>query len=204
MPSPTPIPRLAILLSGSGRTLCNLADEIEAGRLHAQIGLVIASRECLGADRARQRGFATTILPGQIPAQTLQHHLAAERIAWVVLAGYLTLVDIPPAYTGRVVNIHPALLPRHGGHGMYGRHVHEAVLTAGETESGCTVHLVDAEYDRGPIILQRRCPVLEGDTPDTLAARVFEQECLAYPEALRMVFAEHGTAMPTLPDRNQP
>jgi len=198
MPTQPPIPRLAILLSGSGRTLCNLADEIEAGQLHAQIGLVIASRECLGADRARQRGFTTTILQGQIPAQTLQHHLEAERISWVVLAGYLKLLDVPPAYAGRVVNIHPALLPRHGGRGMYGRRVHEAVLAAGDTESGCTVHFVDAEYDRGAIILQRRSPVLEGDTPDTLAARVFDQECLAYPEALRMVFAEQGTATPPI------
>lgn len=174
-----------MLLSGGGRTLLNLADEIDAGRLDAEIGLVIASRDCPGAGRARARGLKVEVIEGPIPAPTLQLRLAAERIAWVVLAGYLMWVDTPPAYAGRVVNIHPALLPRHGGKGMYGRHVHEAVLAAGETESGCTVHLVDAEYDHGQTLLQRRCPVLPGDTPDTLAARVFEQECIAYPQALR-------------------
>ncbi len=196
MPHHSPIPRLAILLSGSGRTLCNLADEIDADRLHAAIGLVIASRECLGAQLARKRGFLTQILRGHIPAPVLQHQLAKERLSWVVLAGYLKLVDIPPAYAGRVVNIHPALLPRHGGQGMYGNRVHEAVLAAGERESGCTVHLVDTEYDQGKTILQRRCPVLESDTPDTLAARVFEQECLAYPEALRNLFTQQGIESP--------
>jgi phosphoribosylglycinamide formyltransferase-1 len=87
------------------------------------------------------------------------------------------------------MNIHPALLPRFGGMGMHGRHVHEAVLAAGEPESGCTVHFADNAYDHGPIIIQRRIPVLSGDTPDTLAARVFEQECLAYPQAIRQYTA---------------
>lgn len=192
-PSP---PRLGVLLSGGGRTLLNLADEIDAGRLDARIGLVIASRECLGAQRARERGLAVEVIPGVIPADSLEHLLRRERIAWVVLAGYLKLVDVPAAYQGRVVNIHPALLPRHGGLGMYGHHVHEAVLASGDSESGCTVHLVDDEYDRGETVLQLRCPVLPGDTPDTLAARVFEQECAAYPAALRRLFAERGTEMP--------
>ncbi|MCC7388518.1 MAG: phosphoribosylglycinamide formyltransferase [Phycisphaerales bacterium] len=188
--------RLAVLLSGGGRTLLNLADQIDAGALDAQIALVIASKDCAGADRARARGFAVEVIPGTIPAPRLEQALRAERIAWVVLAGYLKLVEVPRAYAGRVVNIHPALLPRHGGKGMYGHHVHQAVLDAGDHESGCTVHLVDAEYDHGRTVLQRRCPVLPGDTPDTLAARVFEQECAAYPEALRQLFAESGTAPP--------
>lgn len=190
-PTAQPPPRLAVLLSGSGRTLLNLLDEIHAGRLHAEIALVIASRECLGAERARQRNIPCEVLPGRIPAQTLQQRLQSARIAWGVLAGYLQLIDVPPAYAGRIVNIHPALLPRHGGPGMYGHHVHRAVLDAGDTESGCTVHLVDGEYDHGQTILQRRCPVLPTDTPDTLAARVFEQECIAYPEALRTLLRAH-------------
>lgn len=184
-------PRLAVLLSGSGRTLLNLLDEIDARRLHAEIALVIASRECLGAERARERNIPTEVLPGRIPAQSLQQRFDSGRIAWGVLAGYLQLLDVPPAYAGRIVNIHPALLPRHGGPGMYGHHVHRAVLDAGDTESGCTVHLVDGEYDHGQTILQRRCPVLPTDTPDTLAARVFEQECIAYPEALRTLLHAH-------------
>ncbi|MGH7133160.1 MAG: formyltransferase family protein, partial [Phycisphaerales bacterium] len=118
------------------------------------------------------------------PAPHLGRLLADHRVDLVVLAGYLTRLEIPPAYRGRIVNIHPALLPAHGGHGMYGRRVHEAVLAAGDTESGCTVHLVDDEYDRGPIIAQTRVPVLKGDIPETLAARVFEAECATYPAAL--------------------
>jgi phosphoribosylglycinamide formyltransferase-1 len=103
------------------------------------------------------------------------------------MAGFLSLWTIPPDLAGRVLNIHPALLPKFGGKGMHGHHVHEAVLAAHETESGCTVHYADNTYDTGPIILQRKVPVLPADTPDSLAARVFEQECLAYPEAIRQV-----------------
>jgi folate-dependent phosphoribosylglycinamide formyltransferase PurN len=187
-----------VLLSGSGRTLLNLADEIDAGRLDARIALVIASRECPGAQRARDRGFAVEILPGVIPAAQLEPLLRRERIHWVVLAGYLKFIHVPQAFAGRVVNIHPALLPRHGGKGMFGHHVHQAVLDAGDAESGCTVHLVDDQYDHGATILQRRCPVLPTDTPDTLAARVFEQECLAYPEALRQLLASAPTPPPTI------
>jgi phosphoribosylglycinamide formyltransferase-1 len=106
-----------------------------------------------------------------------------------VLAGYLKLVNIPPGYERRVVNIHPALLPGFGGAGMYGHRVHEAVLASGDGESGCTVHFCDEVFDRGPIILQKRCPVLPGDTPDMLAARVFDLECRAYPEALQLLFS---------------
>lgn len=183
--------RLAVLLSGGGRTLLNLLEEIDADRLDAEVALVIASRECLGAERARARGLAVEVIPGRIPAGDLEHRLREARIAWVVLAGYLHLVDVPRAWAGRVVNIHPALLPRHGGKGMYGDRVHRAVLEAGDTESGCTVHLVDEEYDRGTVLLQRRCPVLPDDTPETLAARVFEEERIAYPEALRRLIARH-------------
>ena len=188
--------RLAVLLSGGGRTLLNLLDEIDAGRLAAEVRLVIASKECPGAERARARGLPVEVTPGVIPGERLEQALRRERIAWVVLAGYLKFVHVPQAFAGRVVNIHPALLPRHGGKGMFGHRVHQAVLAAGETESGCTVHLVDDQYDHGATILQRRCPVLPNDTPDTLAARVFEQECFAYPEALRQLIASQGNDLP--------
>ena len=100
--------------------------------------------------------------------------------------GFLRLLLVPPAWEGKVMNIHPALLPKYGGKGMWGDHVHRAVLAAGEKESGCTVHFVTNEYDAGPVILQRRVPVREGDTVDSLAARVFAEECEAYPEAVRL------------------
>ena len=177
-------PRLAVMLSGSGRTLVNLLEAIKKDRLHASIELVVASRECLGAKRARDAGLHVEVIPGAIPASALQAELHQHKVDWVVLAGYLKLIHIPHDYEGRIVNIHPALLPDFGGPGMYGHHVHEAVLKAGAKKSGCTVHLVNAEYDRGPILLQKSCPVLPGDSPDTLADRVFALECEAFPEAL--------------------
>lgn len=181
---------LAVMLSGSGRTLVNLQKAIDEGRLPARIVLVIASRECLGAQRARGLGLRTVVEPGVIPAERLGALLKQHSAEWVALAGYLKLIRIPPGFERRIVNIHPALLPKFGGPGMHGHHVHEAVLAAGDKESGCTVHYCDARFDSGDIILQKRCPVLPGDTAQTLAARVFELECEAYPEALRKVWAE--------------
>ncbi|MBC7835069.1 MAG: phosphoribosylglycinamide formyltransferase [Phycisphaerales bacterium] len=186
--------RLAVLLSGSGRTLLNLHDEIRARRLDAEIALVIASRECLGAERARERGLETVVVPSALPADVLEKLLGERRIDWVVLAGYLRMVKIPPAYEGRVVNIHPALLPSFGGPGMHGEKVHAAVLARGCKVSGCTVHLCDAKYDNGPILVQLACEVKEHDTPETLAARVFELERQAYPEALRLLIAGRACA----------
>lgn len=175
------------MLSGSGRTLLNLQRSIDEGRLPARIVLVIASKECLGAERARGLGLRTIVEPGVIPAERLGGLLREAGAEWVALAGYLKLVKIPAGFERRMVNIHPALLPKFGGPGMHGRHVHEAVIAAGETESGCTVHYCDAHFDSGDIILQKRCPVLPGDTAETLAARVFELECEAYPEAIREI-----------------
>ena len=189
--------KLAVMLSGSGRTLLNLLDAMStmgAGRLDASVPLVIASRECLGAERAREHGLRTIVETGEIPADRLEALLDAHGVGWVALAGYLLLVNIPPRFDGRVVNIHPALLPGFGGAGMYGLRVHRAVLDAGATESGCTVHLCDNRYDAGPIILRKTCPVEPDDTPETLAARVFELECTAYPEALQLLF-ERGVSI---------
>lgn len=181
--------RLCVMISGGGRTALNLQDEIDAGRLPARIELVIASRPCAGLDRCLARGLDAFIVRGRIPRDVLGGMLRSRGIDLVVLAGYLHLVDIPPGYEGRIVNIHPALLPAHGGPGMYGDRVHEAVLAAGERESGCTVHLCDGAYDRGPILLQRRCAVAPGDDAHALAARVFELEKQAYPQALRELIA---------------
>lgn len=183
-------PRLAVMISGGGRTLLNLHEVIGREELAAEIALVVASRECEGAARARALGLSVIIEPGEIPAARLESLLRTARAGWVVLAGYLRRVRVPASYRGRVVNIHPSLLPSHGGAGMWGQRVHEAVLRAGDAESGCTVHLVDEEFDSGPVVLRRACPVLPGDTPQTLAARVFEVECEAYPEALRQLFAK--------------
>lgn len=175
------------MVSGGGRTALNLLDAIEDGVLDAKIVRAIASKPCSGAERLASRGVPVDVVPGEIPAETLGERLARERASLVALCGYLRFVHVPRGYEGRIVNIHPALLPKYGGKGFYGTRVHQAVLEAGETESGCTVHVVDEQFDHGPIVLQKRCPVLRGDTPDSLAARVFALECEAYPEALQLM-----------------
>ena len=191
--------RLGALISGGGRTLLNLADAIAAGALAAEIAIVIASRpDAPGVERARARGLDVCVAArGDFQAEDDLHdavdaRLRAAQVDLVCLCGYLRLLRVEPWLVGRAVNIHPALLPEFGGPGMYGLRVHRAVLDAGRTESGCTVHYVDEAYDHGPTILQRRCPVLPGDTPETLAARVFEEECVAYPEAIRLLIEAGG------------
>jgi phosphoribosylglycinamide formyltransferase-1 len=182
--------RLAILLSGSGRTLENLLEWIAAGRLGATVEVVIASRgDVRGVEVARRAGLTTHVLPqgAHSTAAWSAEIFATCRAAkadLVVMAGFLKLVEIPADFAGRVINIHPALLPAFGGQGFHGMHVHRAVLARGCTVSGCTVHLVDNEYDHGRIILQKTVPVLPDDTPESLAARVFAVECHALPEAI--------------------
>lgn len=184
-------PRLVVLLSGGGRTLLNLLAAIEQGRLRAEIVKVISSRrDAAGVARARAAGLDVEVLrPRDFPdaaafAAAQTRALLAARPDLVVMAGYLVHYPVPSALAGRILNIHPALLPRHGGKGLYGEHVHAAVLAAGDRESGCTVHVVDDEYDHGPIVAQARVPVRPGDTVETLAARVFEAECILYPQAI--------------------
>lgn len=188
--------RLAVLLSGSGTTMQNLVDQIKAGGLDASVELVIGSREGLkGIDRARAAGLKHHVIARKqypdVPSFSRDVFAAIDAAGadLICLAGWLCLLDIPARYQGRMMNIHPALLPAFGGKGMYGHHVHEAVLAHGCKVSGCTVHFVDNTYDTGPIIVQRTCPVLEQDIPETLAARVFEQEKIAYPEAIRLFAA---------------
>lgn len=185
--------RLGVLISGGGTTLKNLVAEKDAGRLPITEPYVIASREdCGGVAWARERGFQVDVVPRKKHPDTesfsaaIFKALRAADVDLVTNAGFLSLIDIPEDYFGRVLNIHPSLIPAFCGKGYYGRKVHEAALERGVKISGCTVHFSDNEYDNGPIILQRAVPVEDDDTPDSLAARVFEQECLAYPEAIRL------------------
>ena len=168
--------------------MLNLADEIDGGRIPARITSVIAHRESLpGVERCRKRGLPVRIVPPE-PSMDLDdridHCLAECGAELVCLCGYLRHFRVGGRWAGRTINIHPALLPDFGGKGMYGQHVHRAVIASGRRESGCTVHFVDELYDHGPTILQKRCEVTPEDDPDTLAARVFELECDAFPEAL--------------------
>ena len=185
---PPRLPRLVVLLSGSGSTLQNLLDRCADGRLAAQVVGVVSSRaDVFGVERARRASVPVVVAE---KAGRSEAAFAAAR-SWgadlVVCAGWIHLLKVPPDFRGRVVNVHPSLLPKFGGKGMYGRHVHEAVLAAGETESGCTVHLVDDTYDTGPMVLQARVPVLPGDTPETLAERVQAAERAALPEGIVLV-----------------
>jgi formyltetrahydrofolate-dependent phosphoribosylglycinamide formyltransferase len=197
-PDPRPA-RLGVLLSGGGTTMVNLAERIADSSLDASIAQVIASNDhCKGIDRAQQLGLPCTVVRRKDYSAQGDRATAAfsedifkllreAEVDVVCLAGFLSLLVIPDDFVGRVLNIHPSLLPKFGGKGMHGRHVHEAVLAAGETTTGCTVHLADNTYDTGPVVLQRSCDVLPGDTPEALAARVFELEKQAYPEAITRV-----------------
>lgn len=183
--------RLGCLISGGGRTVLNLQEAIDRGEVPATIAVVVAHRADLaGVERCRAAGLRVEVVPVE-PKDTLADRVDAvlgdADVELVGLAGYLRHFRVAPRWSDRVVNIHPSLLPRHGGRGMYGDRVHAAVLAAGDAESGCTVHAVDEIYDHGAVVLQRRCPVEPGDTVDTLAARVFEEECRAFPEAITAI-----------------
>ena len=186
--------RLAVLLSGSGRSMVNLAERIDAGTLPASIGIVISSKEqAAGLERARERSLPNFVVPRKAydSAEDFSAHvfdLVRDAGAdFVCLAGFLSLLSIPDDFRLRVINIHPALLPAFGGEGMYGKRVHQAVLDAGCKVTGCTVHFCDQSYDTGQILVQRTCCVADDDDAASLAARVFEQEQAAYPEALRLL-----------------
>ena len=188
--------RLAVLLSGNGTTLQNLIDHIEAGTLSASIVVVISSRpDAYGLVRAQRHGLeAMCIAPKAYPdAQAYNDALnrALDRYApeLIALAGFLHVFRYAPHYRGRVLNIHPSLIPAFCGKGFYGLRVHQAALAYGVKVSGCTVHFADEEYDHGPIILQRVVPVLDQDTPERLAARVAIEERKAYPDVIQL-FAE--------------
>ena len=188
--------RLGALISGGGRTVLNILECIKRGELNAGIPVVISSRSTVkGVERARDAGLEVKVIRTKdYPdidefSRRIEVELAGADVDLVIQGGWLCLWKIPERYVNRVMNIHPALLPSFGGKGMWGHYVHEAVLAAGCKVSGCTVHFCTNEYDKGPIIVQRTCPVEEGDTADTLAERVFEQECIAYPEAIRLFAA---------------
>jgi formyltetrahydrofolate-dependent phosphoribosylglycinamide formyltransferase len=190
-------PRLGVLLSGTGRTLQNLLDRIVDGRLRASIAGVASDRaEALGLQRAMEHGLDTRHL--REPSAIWSWLLELD-VDLVVLAGYLRILPIVPEFEGRVLNIHPSLLPRHGGKGMHGERVHAAVLQAGDPESGCTAHLCNEHYDAGRILMQARVPVLPGDTPATLGQRVFAAECEVYPAAICLRWHELQQQDPPAP-----
>jgi phosphoribosylglycinamide formyltransferase-1 len=186
--------RLAVLISGGGTTLKNLIEKIAAGGLRAEIALVVSSSPAArGLQFAADAGIPAVIVePKQFPSQDafsecVFDHCRQAAADLVVMAGFLKRATIPDDFANRVVNIHPGLIPAFCGQGFYGHRVHQAVLDYGAKISGCTVHFADNQYDHGPVILQRAVPVLDDDTAETLAARVFQAECAAYPEAIQLI-----------------
>lgn len=167
----------------------------QSGMIPAPVEVVIAPRENTpAAEVAKELGINTEVCSPKEPdyADSLLKILNSNKITLICLAGYMTLLplEVLNAFPNRVLNVHPALLPKFGGKGMYGHFVHEAVLAAKETVSGCSVHYVTEHYDEGAVIHQRSCPVFPDDTTETLAGRVLEQEHIAYPEAINIVLRQ--------------
>jgi formyltetrahydrofolate-dependent phosphoribosylglycinamide formyltransferase len=194
-----PDARLGVLLSGSGTTLQNLIDRIEADRLDATVACVVSSRAGAGGlERARNHGIPAYAVPrrdygdgkplGSLDdfSEAVWTPLREHEVDLVVMGGFMSLLTIPHDYVNRIMNVHPSLIPAFSGEGMYGHHVHEAVLAYGAKVTGATVHFVDERYDSGPIILQEAVPVHDDDTPDSLASRVQALERELFPKAIQL------------------
>ncbi len=186
--------KIAVLISGGGTTLKNLLEKRRDAALDIDVRLVVSSSsKATGLRFAEEAGIPQEVFLAKNYADTKAYSEAifqrcrAAEVDLVVLGGFLKRLVVPEDFANRVTNIHPSLIPSFCGKGFYGHHVHEAVLDYGCKVTGCTVHLVDNQYDHGPVILQRTVAVLDDDTPETLAARVFEEECQAYPEALQLI-----------------
>jgi formyltetrahydrofolate-dependent phosphoribosylglycinamide formyltransferase len=194
--------RFGVLLSGAGRTLANLLEVIGRGELDAEIVAVVSSVEGVrGLDVAREAGIPSGVVSQRDApdvgaySQKIYDAFAPHDVDLIIMAGFLRRVLVFPGWEGRILNIHPCLLPDAAdyaaGRGRYGERVHEAVLARGDTVSGATVHVVTDVYDDGPPLLRAEVPVLPGDTPETLGTRVFMAECDLYPEAIRRYLRDH-------------
>jgi phosphoribosylglycinamide formyltransferase-1 len=198
-PTDPPI-RLAVCVSGGGTTLQNLLDRIADGRLRAEVVVVVASRGGIGAlDRAARAGVPSLVVerrgrPVEAFSAEVFDAARAASADLVILGGFLALIQIPDDFADRVLNVHPSLIPAFCGKGFHGEAVHRAAIETGVKVSGCTVHFADQTYDTGPIVLQRPVPVLDDDTPAILAARVFDAECDALPDAITL-FADGRLAL---------
>ncbi len=181
--------RLAVLLSGSGRTLDNFHDRIADGTMQGSIEVVVSNvADALGLTKAKNYGYPAMHAPDN---ETANRIITEHDVDLVLLAGYLKLYEPPTRLARSVLNIHPSLIPAFCGAGFYGMRVHRAAHRRGVKVSGCTVHFANEVYDEGPIVVQKCVQLADGDTPEDIAARVFEAECVAYPEAVNLV-AERG------------
>ena len=185
--------RIAVLVSGGGSNLQSIIDNIEQGNLNCEISYVIADRKCYGLERAEKHGIKNVLLDRKVLKEKLSDEISNvlknddEKTDYIVLAGYLSILspEFIKKWSRKIINIHPPLLPKFGGKGMYGMNVHRAVIEAKETESGCTIHFVDTGVDTGEIILQIKVPVLSDDTPEVLQKRVLEKEHVLLIEGIK-------------------
>ncbi len=182
---------------GRGSNMNAIIEACESGEIKAEVAVVIAPNDTSAAVAlAKEKGVRVEVIPydREDYAKALLSTLRDAGCYAVCLAGYMKLLpeNVLQAYPDRVLNIHPALLPKYGGKGMYGKHVHEAVIAAGEKESGCTIHFVNERYDEGAIFLQLRCPLRPTDTPEKVAERVLKLEHKAYPMAIKELLKRHG------------
>ena len=190
--------QIAVFISGSGSNLQSIIDNIENGNLNCEISYVIADRECFGLERAEKHGIKSIMLDKKLFGNKLSDEISAilendiEKTDYIVLAGYLSILSesFINKWTRKIINIHPSLLPKFGGKGMYGMNVHRAVIEAKETESGCTIHFVDTGVDTGEIILQIKVPVLSDDTPEILQKRVLEKEHILLIEGIKKLLGQ--------------
>ena len=190
--------RIAVFISGSGSNLQSIIDNIENGNLNCEISYVIADRECFGLERAEKHGIKSIMLDKKLFGNKLSDEISAilendiEKTDYIVLAGYLSILSesFINKWNRKIINIHPSLLPKFGGKGMYGMNVHRAVIEAKETESGCTIHFVDTGVDTGEIILQIKVPVLSDDTPEILQKRVLEKEHILLIEGIKKLLGQ--------------
>ena len=177
--------KMAVLLSGSGRTLDNFHERIQDGSLNAEIKVVISNvKDVLGLQKAEKYGYPNYHAVGN---GAINEILKDYDVNLICLAGYLKLYEPPPELQRNVLNIHPALIPSFCGDGFYGMRVHRAVKAKGVMVTGCTVHFADNRYDEGPIVVQKCVPLAYDDTPEEIAAKVFAVECIAFPEAINLV-----------------
>ena len=188
--------KIGVLVSGGGSNLQSIIDKSKSGELQCKVEVVIGDRECYGVERAKEAGIDGYTLDRKVLKKELCREIdkivSEKGIDLIVLAGFLSIIDeeFVNKWKGRIINIHPSLLPKFGGPGMYGIRVHEAVLKAGEQESGCTVHYVDTGVDSGEIIAQKRVKVLEGDTPESLQKRVLVEDHKLLPESIAKIISE--------------
>ena len=190
--------RIAVFISGSGSNLQSIIDNIENGNLNCEISYVVADRECFGLQRAEKHGIKSIMLDKKLFGNKLSDEISAilendiEKTDYIVLAGYLSILseNFINKWNRKIINIHPSLLPKFGGKGMYGIKVHEAVIANKEKESGCTIHFVDNGIDTGEIITNVKVPVYEDDTPEVLQKRVLEKEHILLIEGIKILLSK--------------